>query len=96
MPFPQIVDADTQSGTQATNATTWTLTYLTNLQAGDLVLAFVAINSDATGGTFPGGWVTAAQTTGGGACRCYFSKKKALGTETGTFTVGTLRLPTAS
>lgn len=91
MPFPQIIPADTQTGTQVTNSTSWTLTYPTNLAVGDLVIGFVAINADATGGTFPANWVSGPQTTGG-ANRLYYAKKKSLGTETGTFTVGTFSI----
>lgn len=92
MPFPQIISADTQTGTQVTSVTTWTLTYPTNLVAGDLVLGFVAINADATGGTFPATWLGGAQGSSGGACRLYSGKKKSLGTETGTFSVGTFSI----
>lgn len=83
MTFPTVQDADTQSGTVATNATSWTITYPTNIAAGDLLLLFVAmdgtVNATAAGFTDVGGNSAAAISLRALA-------KVADGTETGTFT----------
>ena len=50
MAFPILQTADTTNGTVTTNASTWTLTYPTNVAAGDLLLAFIAHD----GGTYTG------------------------------------------
>lgn len=87
MAFPQIIDADTQSGTVRSNSTTWMLTWPTNLQSGDLVLGFIASDgvSDPAGSTiqqFPNG-----HSPESSAGVLTFFKRKSDGTETGTFTV---------
>lgn len=42
MAFPTIADADTTSGTVTSNSSSWTLTYPTNIAAGDLLIAMIA------------------------------------------------------
>lgn len=87
MAFPTISDADTKAGTVTSNSTSWTLTYPTNIAAGDLLLAFVAIDGGGSGASFPAGWVTVSQTSTANVIA--LSKKKAVGSETGTFTMTT-------
>src|SRR3972149_3604995 len=84
MAFPQVSDADTQSGLQSTNSTSWTLTYPTNLVSGDLILAFVATDGVAVP-TWPSGW--RAEDRGSGDNELYWAKKLSDGTETGNFTL---------
>ena len=87
MAFPQVVDADTQSGSVTVDSTSWTLTYPTNLQRNDLILAFLG----ADGGpsfTFPTEWnnLTSVFAPLGSATLGAFTKHST-GTETGNFTV---------
>ena len=84
MAFPQVSDADTQSGLQSTNSTSWTLTYPTNLASGDLILGFVATDGVAVP-TWPSGWE--AEDRGSGDNELYWAKKLSDGTETGNFTL---------
>lgn len=86
MAFPQIVDADTKNGTVTTNATTWPLTYPTNLASGDLILAIVASDGAQVDGTWPSGFVPLA-IGNGSACSAIWAKKVSDGTETGNFNV---------
>lgn len=85
MAFPTISDADTQSGVQTSNSTSWTLTYPTNLATDDLIVAFVATDGN-TAGTWPADWESAV-APGVGAVSILWAKKKSLGTETGNFTL---------
>lgn len=85
MAFPTIVDADTKNGVQASNSLSWTLTYPTNLVAGDLILAAVAMDGTPTL-TWPANWIASA-TLGPTAVTMAVAKKISLGTETGTFTL---------
>jgi len=87
MAFPQVVDADTQSGTVTSNSTSWTLTYPTNLQAGDLILAMVATDGGTLDRTWPSGWV-AVQRNSGSAATLHVAAKTSDGTESGTFSLG--------
>ncbi len=84
MSFPQISDADTKFGTVTTNSTSWTITYPTNIAAGDLLLLFLAADGNpifsATGFTS----MMSVQTSS--AVGLYLLAKVAVGTETGTFT----------
>lgn len=87
MAFPSVVAADTQSGSQTSNATSWTLTYPTNLVSGDLILAMISTDGDQSGNaTFPADWlpITFANQ---GTETLIWGKKKSDGTETGNFTV---------
>lgn len=86
MAFPQIVDADTQSGTVTSNSTSWTLTYPTNIAAGDLLLAFVASDGN-PGETWPGSWKRLAKASGTGAAIILCGGVVAAGTESGNFTL---------
>jgi hypothetical protein len=83
MAFPTIADADTKSGTVTTNSTSWTITFPTNIAAGDLLLLFFGIDGSpdvsATGFTNVGNLQNSA-------CTVYLLAKVAAGTETGTFT----------
>lgn len=86
MAFPTVSDADTKNGTVTTNATSWTLTYPTNIAVNDLLLAFVATDgTQASAGTWPAGWIT--ERVNSAASCLIIAKKKATGSETGTFTV---------
>src|ERR1041385_497982 len=83
MAFPTIADADTKSGTVTTNSTSWTITFPTNIAAGDLLLLF--IGSDGFPGfSAPGFTLVSAEEIS--ACSIYLLGKVAVGTETGTFT----------
>ena len=88
MAFPTIADADTKNGVVTTNSTSWTLTYPTNIAADDLLLLF--LSADGTGGVLnnatglPAGWVHT--NVAAGANGLSWGKKKAVGSETGTFT----------
>jgi hypothetical protein len=87
MAFPTIQTADTKPGTQASNSSSWTLTYPTNLASGDLILAFLA--ADGSSGlisSMPAGWLFGS--VGGTANGLSWAKKLSAGTETGTFSVG--------
>jgi hypothetical protein len=87
MAFPAIQTADTKNGVVTVNSTSWTLTYPTNLVAGDLILAFVATDGDNdTTPTWPAGWIATAQS-GTAAVTALAAKKVSVGTETGTFTL---------
>jgi hypothetical protein len=81
--FPQVSDADTQSGTVTSDTDPWALTYPTNLANGDLILAFIATDGGVAP-SWPAGWFsnsTGSTTTLG------WAKKKSDGTETGSFNV---------
>jgi hypothetical protein len=82
--FPQIVDADTKNGVQTSNSLTWTLTYPTNLQSGDLILALLASDGN-TLPVWPLGFVQRDGNTG--AVSLHWAKKLSGGTESGTFSV---------
>lgn len=89
MAFPQVIDADTMSGTVTTNSTSWTLTYPTNLVSGDLILAFVGhdgASGTSSGATWPAGFITSFGNSGN-AAGLLFAKKLSDGTETGSFTL---------
>jgi hypothetical protein len=87
--FPTIVDADTKTGTVTSNTNVWTITYPTNLVAGDLVVLLVAFDGDpgfsfatyTTSNSLQGEWVTGLAMNGGVLCFI------ANGTESGTFTM---------
>jgi hypothetical protein len=93
MAFPTIQGADTKNGTQASNSTSWTLTYPTNIASGDLLLAFIGSDGggayDGTALSFPAGWVVVAANRDSSSNNVSFAiaAKIAAGTETGTFTV---------
>lgn len=84
MAFPTIDDADTKNGTVTTNATSWTLTYPTNIAVGDLLMAFLAIDGT-SGASLPAGWIQKVNFSSG-ANVLNVQVKLGLGTETGTFT----------
>lgn len=85
MAFPTISDADTTSGTVASNSTSWTLTYPANIAAGDLLLLMLA--SDGGGQPSITGWSVQNGGVGnGGAVSLNVQAKVGVGTETGTFT----------
>lgn len=86
MAFPTIQTADTKNGTVASNSNSWTLTYPTNLQANDLILAFVATDGN-TAPTWPGGWGR-KRAGSSAAVSCHVGAKLSDGTETGTFSLG--------
>lgn len=85
MSFPVIQGADTQSGTQASNSTSWTGTYPTNLVSGDLILLFLAADGGGQITTPMTGWAitTATQTN----VSLSIGARLSDGTETGNFTI---------
>lgn len=88
MAFPSVTTADTQTGSVTTNATTFPLTYPTNLQNGDLILAFISSDGNqTTPGTWPAGWVTNNWNGGQTTNSLVIAKKVSNGAETGTFNV---------
>jgi hypothetical protein len=88
MGFPTVSAADSKSGTVTSNSGSWTLTYPTNLESGDLILAFMGLDGNALGGTgtWPAGWVGWVSSAGN-TCHAQFAKKVSDGTETGNFSV---------
>lgn len=84
MTFPAIADSDTTSGTVTSNSTSWTLTYPTNLAAGDLIAFVMATDGAPTVSTTEGFSLYSDAT--GTAVRWQVLLKIADGTETGTFT----------
>src|SRR5512135_1271580 len=86
MAFPTVQTADTKNGTVTSNSSSWTLTYPTNIAAGDLLIAAVATDGNSATGTFPAGWVKASQYAAGIAAYIHINKKLADGSESGTFT----------
>ncbi len=87
MTVPVLQTADTQSGSQTSDSTSWSLTYPTNIVRGDLLLA-VQTNDGGAGATWPADWQpVAAGSSPGPASRTNCAVKSALGTETGNFTV---------
>jgi hypothetical protein len=85
MAFPTIADADTQSGTVTSNSNSWTLTWPTNIAAGDLIIALVGVDGNPVA-TWPANWADAAVNQGAAALT--YAKYKAAGGESGTFTLG--------
>jgi hypothetical protein len=87
MAFPTISDADTTNGTVAVNSASWTLTYPANIAANDLLILLLA--GDGGSGTLaslPAGWVLGTDSTAANGLS--WAKKKATGSETGTFSAG--------
>src|ERR1044072_5783475 len=84
MAFPQIADADTKSGTVTTNSTSWTITFPTNIAAGDLLLLFIGV--DGTTDTWTATGFTQFAAVGPTVCTVVLMGRVAAGTETGTFT----------
>ncbi len=87
MTFPTIQTADTKNGTVTSNSTSWTITYPTNVTAGDLLLFFAGCDgSGAIGSAISGFSTLLTQSDGAGAVSIAVFAKLAAGTETGTFT----------
>src|SRR3989304_3679954 len=84
MAFPQVSDADTQSGTVVANDSTWDLTYPTNLANGNLILAILGTDGNTITATGPAGWIFRSGSDG--TASLIIAKKLSDGTETGTFT----------
>lgn len=80
--YPQVVDQDTQTGTVTSNSSSWTLTYPTHLQSGDLILALVAADGGGVVSSVTGfnRWVV-----DGSAASLSVLGRVSDGTETGTF-----------
>jgi trimeric autotransporter adhesin len=85
MAFPTIQTADTKNGVVTVNANSWTLTYPTNIAAGDLLLAFVGTDGTPGSISFTGGF-TAYWQNAVSAAYLIVGAKIATGSETGTFT----------
>lgn len=109
MAFPTVADADTKTGAVGTNSTSWTITYCTNIAAGDLLLLLAAIDRATASQMVAGGWTVLLDVAGGTAgnpVSLQVLGRVAVGTETGTFTatIGAseqgawtmLRIPSAS
>lgn len=89
MAFPTVQDSDTKNGTQTSNSNSWTLTYPTNIAAGDLLIAFVGSDGQPSP-TFPTGWTAIGAgrwlaTASAATLIAYY--KIADGTESGNFTL---------
>jgi len=86
--FPVLATGSVMNGSEASNTTTWNLEYPWVVEAGDLMIAMLAIDGTGTSTTWPAGWVVGAAASG--ANTLVFAKKKADGTESaGTFDVTT-------
>lgn len=85
MAFPTVNDADTTNGTITSNSGSWTLTYPSNIAAGDLLLLFIGVDGNVTSPTLPAGW-EAYRQDGTAAVTMVIAAKIADGSETGTFT----------
>lgn len=97
MAFPTIQTADTKNGTQTSNSNSWTLTYPTNIAAGDLLVAFVATDGNPTftwpdAGAAQGQWsqqaLTGSMVPSPGAVTLNCARRWCSGSETGTFALG--------
>lgn len=84
MAFPAIIDV--RQGVQASDTTSWSLTYPT-LAAGDLILFWIGQDGTAAGLPTATGFVTGADAGAASACRLCYGKALAVGTESGSFTV---------
>lgn len=85
--FPKVQNADTKSGIVSSNSTSWPLEYPTNIAADDLLFAILSSDgSNAGGGTWPAGWIAQGYTAAN-AVSLIIAKKKAVGSETGSFNV---------
>lgn len=85
MAFPQVVDADTQAGVQSTNSTSWSLTYPTNIAAGDLLLLF--IGRDGFPGLSMAGFTFSSVAAPSNQASIGLGRKVAIGTESGSVTL---------
>lgn len=85
MAFPTNQTADAKHGTQASNSTSWTGTYPTNLASGDLILGF--ISSDGAGVASASGFNQTGHLDRAGAVCLTILSRVSDGTETGTFTI---------
>lgn len=87
MAFPTIETADTKNGTVTSNSSSWTITWPTNLAAGDLILLFAGVDGS-VGFSFPdGGWVSRVAIVTGAATCGLLAKRIATGSESGTWTL---------
>ncbi|HEY4612510.1 MAG TPA: hypothetical protein VII11_05970 [Bacteroidota bacterium] len=84
--FPSVVAADTKSGLVISDTDLWVIDYPTNLENGDLI---ILIGCTGVSRTFtispPEGWFLATGNLIGNVGTRFAAKKKANGTETGTF-----------
>lgn len=86
MAFAAIATADTQSGTVTSNSNSWTLTYPTNLQSGDLILALAGIDgATGAGSTTMTGFK--GSTLSNGASSIVVAVRRSDGTESGSITL---------
>lgn len=84
--YPFVADGDTTSGTVTSNSSSWTLTYPTNIGAGDLLVALIACDGSAIPTSGMSSW--GINYRGSGANELTVALMAAAGTETGTFAVG--------
>lgn len=85
MAFPTVAAADSKSGTQTSNSTSWTGTFPTNIAVDDLLILFVSCDGASTSASATG--FSAIININSGATGGTLLMKKAAGTETGTFTI---------
>lgn len=85
MAFPTIQTADTQHNHVGSNSNSWTLTYPTNIAAGNLLLILVGRDGAVGAGESAPGF-TALVGNSNGANTLYIWGKVAAGSETGDFT----------
>lgn len=86
MAFPSISGADTKTGTVTTNSASWTLTYPTNLAAGNLILGFLSADGAGIVNSLPAGFNK--WTLDKTAVALSVFAKISDGSETGTFSAG--------
>lgn len=86
MAYPFFI-ASVQEGTQTSDSTSWTLTYPTDLQPQDCIIAWLACDGQPTLNSMSdSGWVLGTVVNAGVAARVVAGKKEALGNESGNFT----------
>lgn len=86
--YPVIADQDTTSGTVTSNSSSWTLTYPTNIAAGDLLIAVLSADGSGSSSLPTGdGWNFSSWVAGSsGANYLQIHRNKAPSALSGTFT----------
>ena len=88
MAFPYINVPDTATGHVTSDSASWTISYPSNLVAGDLILMLIGVDdAPATLFTDPAGFVNAGGVNQTGIVGVHGWKRKSDGTESGTFTL---------
>lgn len=86
MAYPLI--AGRSDGTQASDSSSWSLTYPTGIKPGELLIAIVGVDGNTTVSSMPAGWVHSGGTSNTAEISGIVAKKLADGTESGSFTLG--------